>query len=355
MTTIIGSYPKPGYALPSRNPRKLIDDSGRSFYDLKKKIGTREFNKRLDKACSEAIDDQNKADLDIVTDGEERREQYILYNLRHLKGINFKDWVEISVREGVYKRWAPKIDGKIEYNKSWLVDDFKFASSKTSKIVKMTIPGPVTATDVVFDTYYKGNRKKMAFDYAKAVRKEISALIDAGCKLIQFDDPVLLRNPERAKEWGLKALKECFKGLENKATFCVHICRGYPNKPLEKKGVNYKANANYYGQILSFLANSRLDQVSIEGEQSNLDLSVLPAIGKKTIVLGVLDVGSEKIESVGHLVKRGQEALKFIKPAQLVLAPDCGLLMISRKAAFGKLKNLAAAAKILNKGVLKWQ
>lgn len=350
LTAIVGSYPKPVYILPTKNPRELINNSGRNFYDLVDTIGKDRFEKRLDRACKEALDDQNKAGIDIVTDGEERREQYILYNLRHLKGFNFNDWVEISVREGTYKRWAPKVDARIEYKGSWLVDDFKFAASYTSKIVKITLPGPVTATDVVADFYYQGDRQKMAFDYAKAIRKEVKALIDAGCRLIQFDDPVLLRNPKRAKQWGLRALEVCFEGLENRATYCVHICRGYPNKPLEKQGISYKANANYYEQILSFLSKSKLDQVSIEGAQSDLNLNVLPAIGKKTIILGVLDVGIEEVETVSHLVKRAKEALRHIKPSQLVLAPDCGLLMISRQAAYRKIKNLASAAKILNGG-----
>ena len=137
----------------------------------------------------------------------------------------------------------------------------------------------------------EGDRKQLAFDYADAIHHEVAALIAAGCQVIQFDDPVLLRYPEAAQAWGLEALERCFAGLEDRATFVVHICRGYPNKPLERKGISYKANQDYYRDILSWLSESRLDVVSIEGAASNLDVSILSAIGKKIVMLGVIDVG----------------------------------------------------------------
>lgn len=348
LSAIVGSYPKPKYILPDENNRELINDSGRAFYNLEKEVGRTQFKDLLDKATIEAIEDQNKSGIDIVTDGEERREHYVLYNLRHLSGIDFNDWVEISIREGAYKRMAPQVKSQIKFHSSWLVSDYKFTKKYTEKTVKVTLPGPTTAIDIIHDVYYKGDKEQMAFDYAKAIRQEVENLINAGCTTIQFDDPALLRNPERAKKWGLRALESCFSGLEDKATYAVHICRGYPNKPLEKKGIVYKGNAEYYEQILSFFSSSKIDQVSIEGAQSQLDLRVLPAIGKKTVILGVVDVGIEQVESAEELVKRGAEALRYIKPSQLILAPDCGLIMISRKSAFEKLTNLAEAAKILN-------
>ena len=185
-------------------------------------------------------------------------------------------------------------------------------------------------------------------DYAAAIHHEVKNLLEQGCRVIQFDDPVLLRYPERAKAWGLGALQACFAGLEDQATFIVHICRGYPDKPLERQGIAYKANADYYVDILSWFSQSTLDVVSIEGAQANLDLTVLPAIGQKSVMLGVLDVGSDEVESVTSLVERGEEALQFLPPQQLILAPDCGMLQLPRPAARQKLTNLAAAAALLN-------
>ncbi len=188
----------------------------------------------------------------------------------------------------------------------------------------------------------------MAMDYATAIRNEVSALIDAGCNVIQFDDPVLLRYPDQAKAWGLAALEHCFDGLEDQATFIVHICCGYPDKPLESKGVSYKANHEYYEDILSWFSTSRLDVVSIEGKQSSLDLACLPAIGEKTVMLGVLDVGNDTVETMDELVNRGGEALQYLPKEQLILAPDCGMLQLSREVAQKKLSNLHKAVVVLN-------
>jgi 5-methyltetrahydropteroyltriglutamate--homocysteine methyltransferase len=202
--------------------------------------------------------------------------------------------------------------------------------------------------DCVADEYYGGDRKRLAFDYASVIRREVAALIDAGCRVIQFDDPVLLRYPDAAQAWGLEALERCFSGLEDRAAFVVHICRGYPNKPLERKGVRYKANQNYYRDILSWLSQSRLDVVSIEGAAGKLDLSILDAIGSKSIMLGMVDVGDNAVESVDALVARAREALRAVPRGQLVLAPDCGMLELSRASARAKLVNLSRAARAVN-------
>ena len=202
--------------------------------------------------------------------------------------------------------------------------------------------------DCVADEYYQGDRRQLAFDYADAIRHEVVALIAAGCQMIQFDDPVLLRHPEAARDWGLQALERCFAGLEDQATFIVHICRGYPNKPLERKGVSYKANQDYYRDILTWLSKSKLDVVSIEGAACKLDVSILGAIGKKTVMLGVIDVGDNAVESVEALVERANEALRYLPKAQLILAPDCGMLELTRASARKKLGNLSLAAHAVN-------
>lgn len=346
LTAIVGSYPKPKF-IYSDSGRVLLDSVGMSFYELEKKIGKEKFKKRLDKAANQAISDQNEAGIDFITDGEERRGHYVLHVLKGLEGIDFRNLKTISIRGGVYKRDVPVVNGKIRYTKPILVDDFKFTKKYAKGIPKIGLPGPSTVVDCIADDYYK-DLEKLAFDYAKAIHNEVEALIKAGCQVIQFDDPVLLRYPDRAVEWGLKALENCFKGFENQATFIVHICCGYPNKPLEKKGIAYKANKDYYADVLSWFSKSKLDAVSIEGAQSKLDLSILPSIGKKSVMLGVLDVGEERVESVDELVTRGREALKYLPKNQLILAPDCGMLELERRAAKAKLTNMAKAVRILN-------
>ena len=347
MTAIVGSYPKPKYIF-RRSGRELLDKVGMTFYELEDEIGTPEFKKRLDKAALMAIREQNSAGIDLITDGEERRGHYVLHILKKLIGIDFKHLREKTIREGMYVRKLPVVVGKIAFKSPMLVDDYEFTREHAEGFAKIGLPGPATVVDSVADDYYKGDLEEMAMDYAQAVRHEVKALLAAGCRVIQFDDPVLLRYPEQAQRWGLKALQSCFQGFESQATFIVHICRGYPDKPLERKGVSYKANADYYGDVLKWLSESTIDVVSIEGAQSNLDLSILPAIGTKTVMLGVLDVGSNEVEGVESLVKRGQEALLYLPREQLILAPDCGMLQLSRKAASEKLANMAAAARKLN-------
>jgi len=348
LTAIVGSYPKPKYISPTTG-RKLIDSTGFLFDEYERKIGKRNFKLLLNKATKEAIEDQNAAGIDFISDGEERRSQYVMHVLKGLGGIDFKKVKRVITRGGIYQRDVPTIVNKISYKKPITVSDFAFTKRHTKAVVKVNLPGPSTVVDSLADEYYKGNLQNIAFDYAEAIHHEVEALIKEGCRVIQFDDPVLLRYPDRAKAWGLKALEKCFEGFEDQATYVVHICRGYPNKPLEKKGISYKANKDYYRDILSWLSKSKLDAVSIEGAQSKLDLSILPAIGKKTVMLGVLDVGINTVETVGSLVKRTNEALQYIPKEQLILAPDCGMVEITRTAAYKKLKNLAKAAQKINR------
>lgn len=347
LTAIVGSFPKPKNIYP-KSGRELLDTLGFSFDEIAKKIGKVAFKKRLDKACLMAIKDQNNAGVDLITDGEEGRSHYVFHILKGLSGFDFKKLKKVPYRGGIFYRNVPVVNGPIKYKGPILVKEFKFTKKYAKNTPKIGLPGPSTVVDCVADQYYRGNLEKMAFDYAEAIHNEIDKLIKAGAWVIQFDDPVLLRFPDRAKKWGLKALEKCFAGLENQATFIVHICCGYPNKPLEAKGIKYKANADYYKDVLSWLADSKIDIVSIEGAQSKLDLSTLSAIGKKTIMLGVLDVGDEKVESVQQLIKRGKEALKYLPKNQLILGPDCGMLELSRESAKQKLKNLVLAARILN-------
>lgn len=338
LTAIVGSYPKPKY-ISKKTGREFLNDLGISFKASK---GS------MDKAALLAINDQNDVAMDFITDGEERRSHYVLHILKGLKGIDFTELRRIKYRGGALERDVPVVKGKIRFGKPILKSEFMFTKKFATGTAKIGLPGPLSAVGAVADDYYGGDLKKMAFDYAAAIHKEVASLIKAGCRVIQFDDPVLLRDPKVAKAWGLEALERCFEGLEDKATFIVHICRGYPNKSLDRKGIEHKSNQKYYKDVLSWLSKSKLDVVSIEGQEGNLDLSVLPAIGKKTVMLGVLDIGVNQVETVKSLVARAKEALRYIPKNQLILAPDCGMLELSRVAAKRKLANMVKAAQIIN-------
>jgi 5-methyltetrahydropteroyltriglutamate--homocysteine methyltransferase len=347
LTAIVGSYPKPRYLYP-RNGRALLDSFGFAFDRRKEALGTDEFSRRLDKAALDAIKDQNRAGIDIVTDGEERRGHYVLHIVNRLEGVDARNLKPISMRAGTSQQNAPRVVGKLGYRGPLVVDEFLFTHRHVGGIAKIGLPGPSTVADCVADEHYEGDRKRLAFDYADAIHHEVAALIAAGCRIVQFDDPVLLRYPQAAQTWGLEALERCFVGLEDRATFVVHICRGYPNKPLERKGVAYKADQNYYRDILSWLAQSKLDVVSIEGAAGKLDASTLSAVGEKSVMLGMLDVGETEVEGVDALVARANEALGFVPKGRLILAPDCGMLELTRASARAKLMNLALAARAIN-------
>ena len=347
LTAIVGSYPKPRYVY-RQNGRSLLDSFGFSFDRRQQELGPAEFARLLDKAALSAIEDQNRAGIDIMTDGEERRGHYVLHVVNRLDGIDACNRKRISMRGGTTEQDAPRVIGKIKYRGPMVLDEFLFTRKHAKGIAKIGLPGPSTVADCVADEYYRGDRKQLAFDYADAIHHEVAALIAAGCQVIQFDDPVLLRYPEAAQAWGLSALERCFAGLEGRATFVVHICRGYPNKPLERKGISYKANQDYYRDILSWLSESRLDVVSIEAAASNLDLSILSAIGRKTVMLGVIDVGENEVESVDSLMAHANKALRFVPKGQLILAPDCGMVELTRASAREKLMNLSLAARAVN-------
>jgi 5-methyltetrahydropteroyltriglutamate--homocysteine methyltransferase len=352
LTAIVGSYPKPRYVY-SKNGRSLLDSFGFAFDRRREELGPGEFARLLDKAALSAIDDQNRAGIDIVTDGEERRGHYVLHIVNKLDGIDSRNRKRISMRGGTTEQDAPRVVGKIKYKGPMVLDEFLFTRKHAKGVAKIGLPGPSTVADCVADEYYDGDRKQLAFDYADAIHHEVEALIAAGCEIIQFDDPVLLRYPAAAQAWGLQALERCFAGLDDGATFVVHICRGYPNKPLERKGIAYKANQDYYRDILAWLSESKLDVVSIEGAASKLDVSILSAIGNKTVMLGVIDVGENEVESVETLVARAGEALRHLPIGQLILAPDCGMLELTHASAMKKLVNLSLAARQVNERALR--
>lgn len=348
LTAIVGSYPKPRYVYP-KNGRSLLDSFGFAFDRRRQELGSDEFSRRLDRAALEAIKDQQRAGIDIVTDGEERRGHYVLHIVNRLEGVDAVNLKPISMRAGTAQQNAPRVIGRLRYKAPLVLEEFLFTKKHAGGVAKIGLPGPSTVADCVADDYYEGDRKRLAFDYAEAIHHEVAVLVAAGCRVIQFDDPVLLRYPQAAQDWGLEALERCFAGLEDRATIVVHICCGYPNKPLERKGIRYKANQDYYRDILSWLSASRVDVVSIEGAASKLDVSALSAIGGKSVMLGVLDVGENEVEGVESLVARAGQALRFVPKGQLILAPDCGMLELTRASARQKLMNLALAARVVNK------
>ncbi|MDC6447735.1 cobalamin-independent methionine synthase II family protein [Alphaproteobacteria bacterium] len=346
LTTVIGAYPKPEYL-------KITDwfnASGGTDTANPTKFYKEEINKMGDeaeqiflKATKQVILDQEKCGIDIITDGEVRRENYIHYHCRHLEGIDFDTLTEKVARTGNYKCWLPTITNKIKAREEFLVSEWKHNQSLTSKPVKVTIPGPMTISDTIANTYYKSD-DEMGHDLAIAINTEIKSLVEAGCKFIQVDEPLFARKPQNALAFGIENLEKCFNGInQNDVEKITHICCGYPDK---LDAVNYpKAPLDSYKKIAKALDNSNIDCVSLEDAHRNNDLTLLTNYNKTKVIFGVIKIASSKIETIEEIEARINEALKFISKEQLILAPDCGLGHLSRDMALEKLKIMSLAAK----------
>lgn len=347
--TLVGSYPKPKDIFAG-DARDLIDLSGENFYEIKKRLGDEEFEKRIKRGIENVVQDLIETDIDVITDGEVERDHYIHYHLRHWNGVDYKNMAVKKLRKGGKwdERKVPRVFEALSCDSSYLVDDFIFAQQFAKKPLKVNLPGPSTLVNFTADEFYN-DKAKYAQAASKVIRELVGKLYDAGCRFFQFDDPVLMRDPEAMDKWGIPTLEACFAGLGN-ITSIVHVCRGYPNKKLEAEGIKYKADERNYEFLLKSLQKSSINQISIEAEECKLDLSVLKDLGDKSILLGMINVGSEEVEPVEYMVKRGKEALKYILSDQLWLATDCGMLMLPREKAKQKLTNLALARDILNDG-----
>ncbi len=337
-TTVIGSYPKyPLLIGKDFDTKWLVVPENNLDSGWKDKDNLESLQKE---AIRWAVREQEEVGLDVVTDGEQKRGNYVLYHCQHLGGFDFGDKEEKVFRDGLVKGLVPVVRGKIKTKDHFLVNDFKFLQSLTNKQIKVTIPGPVTIIDSVKDAFYFDERR-LALDLAKAIREEVAALAEAGCTLIQFDEPVFIRDQKKFFSYGLEALQACFERVNN-ITKQVHICRGYP-----KEGVP-KTDAARYARIIEALSTIDIDAIAVEDAHEHLELSVFEKFGSKKVILGVVDIGNPQIETIEEIEKRIKEILTIIPPEQLLIAPDCGLLLLKPETAKAKLSNMVLAAKKVN-------
>ena len=346
LTTVIGAYPKPNYLKITDwfNAKGGTDTENPTKYYSKevKQMGEKTEELFL-QAATEVIKDQIECGIDIVTDGEVRRENYIHYHCRHITGVDFETLTEKVARTGNYKCWLPTITAKVEAQDSFLVHDWKVSQKLSSKPVKITIPGPMTIADTIANTYYKSD-DKMGFDLAEVINVEIKRLQKAGCKYIQVDEPLFARKPQQAIDFGIDNLAKCFEGLENtEIEKITHICCGYPDK---LDVINYpKAPLDSYKKIAKALDASLIDSVSIEDAHRYNDLELLRNFTKTKVIFGLIKIASSQIETKEEIENRVLDALNYIDKQQLIAAPDCGLGHLPRQLAIEKLKIMVDVAK----------
>jgi 5-methyltetrahydropteroyltriglutamate--homocysteine methyltransferase len=346
-STCIGAYPKPDY-VPIIDwfeiKDGLVGESGEVTRRYSKHMETanEETEALFVKATQAAIEDQIACGVDMPTDGEQRRENYIHYHCRHLTGIDFDNMTRRILRDGAYEAELPTINGKIEPNGEHFLDrDFKIARGFSDRAVKITVPGPVTIIDTTANQHYKSERD-LAFDLAVALNYEIRALADAGCKTIQIDEPLFARNVDRALDFGVECLDRCFECVPDDVNRVMHMCCGYPDK-LDASSY-HKADRNCYFELARALDNCSVDQISIEDAHRYNDLSLLERFSKSTVVFGSVAIAQSEVESVEVISSRLRDALRHIDRDRLIAAPDCGLALLGRELAMIKLRNMCRAA-----------
>jgi 5-methyltetrahydropteroyltriglutamate--homocysteine methyltransferase len=332
-TTLVGSLPQPDWLI---DRQKL---AGR----FPPRVRARELWRIPEAYLAEAQNDatllairlQEEAGLDIVTDGEIRRESYSNRFATALEGVDLDNPGSALDRSG-HANPVPRVVGTIRRKHAVQVDDLNFLRAHTDKQVKVTVPGPFTMAQQAQIDAYGGSREAAAMDYAKAVNAEIRDLFVAGADVVQIDEPYMQARPDEARAFGLKALNQALEGING--TTAVHICFGY--------AAIIHARPSAYS-FLPELASCSCKQVSIETAQSKLDCSALTPLTGKKILLGVLDLADPAIETAETVAARIRRALPYVSAENIILAPDCGMKYLPRETALGKLKAMVAGAALM--------
>ena len=333
-TTVVGSYPQPDWLVNREMLSKMVPRTRvRELWRVPEAF----LEQAQDDATLLAIRDMERAGIDIVTDGEMRRESYSNRFATALDGIDDEHPGEIVNRVG-QKTAVPRVVGKIRRTRPIELSDMQFLRANTERLAKITLPGPFTMGQQVKDEHYK-DAEAMCMDYAAAVNEEAHDLVKAGADVIQLDEPWLRNNPEEAKRYAVKVIDRALQGLA--VPTVVHLCFGYAAVVRGGKPTGYA--------FLPQLADSIAQQISIESAQPRLDLGVLKDLAPKKVMLGVIDLADPEIETPQKVADRIRAGLKHVPADKLLPAPDCGMKYLPRATAFGKLKALAEGAALVRK------
>ncbi|MEO5901193.1 MAG: 5-methyltetrahydropteroyltriglutamate--homocysteine methyltransferase [Ilumatobacteraceae bacterium] len=328
-TTVIGSYPQPSWLID--HDRLVAKGVPRTRAADVWRIAPTELDEALDAATLLAIYDQTRAGIDIITDGEIRRESYFNHFANALDGVDRDHLGEGFNRVGG-RSTVPLVNGPIRRGAPVELAAAEFLLAATDHATKVTVPGPFTLSQLAQNEHYPDQRS-LALAYADAINEELSDLVAAGIDVVQIDEPYLQANAEAARRFAVEAIDRALAGIG--ATTVLHTCYGYAVYVADKTG-GYP--------FLAELAECAADQLAIEFAQPRLDPTVLTPLAGKTIVLGVLDLSTQDIEPPSVIADRLRSALDVVAPERLVAAPDCGMKFLPRSVAFGKLQALAEAA-----------
>ena len=331
-TSLVGSYAQPNWLI----------DRARLAERFPPRVRARELWRVAPEFLREAKDDatvlairaQERAGLDIITDGEVRRESYSNHFATALEGVDI-DNPGTALDRTRHPNPVPRVVGPVRRPRPVQVEDVRFLRATTDRAIKATVPGPFTMTQQAQNDHYP-DQESLAADYAAAVREEVHDLFAAGADIVQLDEPYLQARPDEARAYGLRTLNAALEGAPG--TTAVHVCFGYA-------AIVHERPRGY--SFLPELADCPVDQISVETGQSGLDLGVLDDLSGKTIVLGVLDLSTARVESAEVVAGRVRRAFDRVRPERLVIAPDCGMKYLPRPAAEGKLRAMVHAAEVL--------
>lgn len=336
-TALVGSYAQPEWlidrhALKTRLPARIISNE-------MWRIAPELLREAQDDAVLSVLEDQEAAGIDIVTDGEVRRESYSAPLANAPEGVNREKYETLVGRAGKPNK-VPLISGPLRLTTPVHVDDVKFLKAHTGRTVKVTIPGPFTLAQLAVSDYYKSN-EELAMGYADVVRAEMQALFAAGADIVQLDEPYLQAKQADAAQYGVRAVNKALEGVVG--TTALHVCFGYAAMVSDKSADGYSC--------LPLVEQINVQQVSIEAAQpQSLNLkAALEALASKTVMVGVINLGDETPETAELVAERLRKALQFLPPERLIAAPDCGLKYLPRASARAKLRALAAGTALVNK------
>jgi 5-methyltetrahydropteroyltriglutamate--homocysteine methyltransferase len=325
-TTSVGSFPRPGWLAETQRSEATFRMTGAPLKEA------------LDDATVVVLREQEELGLDILTDGEMRRTHFIFHIAGQWDGIDTENLVNKTIyRNRTANRMVPRITGKIARRDAASVDDLRVARSHTGRPLKMAVPGPMTVADSAANEFY-ASEEELAFDAAAAINGELRDLQAAGCDVLQIDEPAMTRYHDKVVAYGAKALDRCLDGIT--VPTVVHLCYGYP-------GGGYRQHQYEYKDLLPHLVETRIGGFTVEFGRSTFDPQVLKMCGNRIVMFGCVDPGDSPAPTVEAIERRVGEALDHIEPKQVWLAPDCGLMTISRALAHEKLRVMVEAARRL--------
>jgi 5-methyltetrahydropteroyltriglutamate--homocysteine methyltransferase len=336
LTTVVGSYPQPAW---------LIDRAALAGASVPRirasglwRIPAEHLEAAQDDATLVAIRDLERAGVDIISDGEIRRESYSNRFATALEGIDVDKPGQIIGSSG-RPTPVPRVVGPVRRVRPVQVRDVQFLREHTDRPIKATVPGPFTMAQQAQNDYYP-DRESLAMDYAACVNEEVKALFAAGADVVQLDEPWLRANPEEARAYAVAAINKALEGVDG--TTALHLCFGYAAM-VQGKPSRYA--------FLTELEDSVVQQISIEAAQPKLDLAVLKEFATKTIILGVLNLSDMQIESPESIAAKLREAIRYVPPERLMVAPDCGMKYLPRAVAYQKLRAMTLGAAIVRESI----